>query len=131
MDEFSDPKPIATAEQFKAALLAVRDKIGISAKDLTMLRTHCRASKHTITAGQLAQEIGYPNYSSANLQYGILAHHVADALHYIPGPFSTGNPHWWRTLAYGNDDTPQSEDGHYEWVLRPELVQALQEMKWA
>jgi hypothetical protein len=66
----------------------------------------------------------------ANLRYGTLTHDVADALHYIPGPFSTGNPHWWRKLAYGSDGTPQTEDGHYEWIMRPELVQALQEMRW-
>ena len=131
MDEFSDPTPIATAEQFKAALLVVRDRVTNMIPYLAMLKAHCRAPAHTITALQLAREVGYSNYSSANLQYGTLAHHIADALHYTPGPFSTGNPHWWRTLASGNDGTPQTEDGHFEWIMRPELVQALQEMKWA
>jgi hypothetical protein len=96
-----------------------------------MLRAHCRAPNHTLSTGRLAQEVGYPNYASANMQYGTLAHHVADALHHRPGPFADGNPHWWRTLAYGNDAAPETEDGHYEWIMRPELVQALQEMSWA
>jgi len=34
------------------------------------------------------------------------------------------------TLAYGNDEAPQTEDGHYGWIMRPELVQALQGMRW-
>jgi hypothetical protein len=131
MDEYSDPSPIATAEQFKKALLAIRDRVGISQKDLAMLRTHCRAPAHTITSHQLAQEFGYSHFLVANGQYGTFAHLVADALHYTPGPFPDGNPHWWRTLAYGNDGVPQTKGGNYEWVMRPELVQALQDMKWA
>jgi|SRR5208282_6348165 len=131
MDEFSDPTAIATVEQFKAALLIVRDRVTDMTPYAALPKVHCRAPRHTITAGQLAKEMGYPNYSTANLRYGTLAHDVADALHYIPGPFSTGNPHWWRKLAYGNDGTPQTDDDHYEWIMRPELVQALQEMRWA
>lgn len=131
MDEYSNPTPIATVEQFKAALLAVRDRVGLSAKELAMLRAHCRAPNNTISTVRLAQETGYPSYSTANLQYGKLAHNIADALHYIPGPFASGEAHWWRTMAYGNDAVPQTDDGHYEWRMRPELVQALQEMRWA
>ena len=131
MDIYSDPSSIATAEQFKAALLLVRDKGGISPKDLAMLRAHCRAPNHTISTSRLAQEVGYPNFSSVNMQYGTLAHHFADALHVTLPPTPSGDPHWWRTLAYGNDGIPQTDDGCYEWIMRPELVQALQEMKWA
>lgn len=130
MNEFSDPTPIATAEQFKAALLAVRDRIGISPKDLAMLKTHCRAPNHTINTTQLAHALGYNKCGTAHLLYGALAHHVADALHY-KRKFSTGEPHWWRTLANGSEGAPQTEEGYYEWIMRPELVQALQEMKWA
>lgn len=128
MDIYSDPKPIATAEQFKAALLKVRDKVGITANDLAMLRAHYRAPNHTISTTRLAQEIGF---SPVNIQYGILARHVGDALNVSLPRTPSGDPHWWRTLAYGNDGAPQIEDGRYEWIMRPELVQALQEMKWA
>jgi len=130
MDQFSDPSPIATTEQFKAALLAVRDRFGIAPKDLQLLRAHCRAPRHTITAGQLAQELGAASYSAANLHYGTFAHQVADTLHYRPGPFSDGKPHWWRTLAFGSEDGQPTDDG-YEWIMRPELFQALQELRWA
>jgi hypothetical protein len=131
MDEFSNPNPIATAEQFKSALLSVRDKIGISPKDLALLRAHCRAPNHTISTFQLAKELGFSSHVSVNIPYGRLAHDVADALHYIPPPVPSGVAHWWRTLAYSNGCTPQIDDGHDEWIFRPELVQALQEMKWA
>lgn len=130
MDIYSDPTPIATVEQFKTALLTVRDKVGISDTDLAMLRAHYRAPNHTISTARLAQDVGYPNFSSVNLQYGILAHHVADALHITLPPSPSGNPHWWRTLAYGNGGAPQTDDGSYEWTLRPELVRALEELPW-
>jgi hypothetical protein len=131
MDAYNNPTPIATVEQFKAALLTVRDRIGITPKELALLQAHCRASKHTISTVKLAKELDYPNHRTVNMHYGALAHHVADALHHVPPPVPGGEAHWWRTLAYGNDEAPQTDDGHYEWIMRPELVQALQEMKWA
>jgi hypothetical protein len=130
MDAYSDPTPTASAEQFKTALLA-RDRIGIPAKHLAMLVAHCHTPNHTISTGQLAKEVGYPGNKTVNLQYGTLAHHIANELHHIPPPAPDGKAHWWRTLAYGNDGVPVTDDGHYEWIMRPELVQALQEMKWA
>lgn len=78
MSDYTDPKPIATAEPFKRELLAVRDRDGISQQELAMLRAHCRAPGHTITATRLAQEAGLASYSVANLQYGRFAHSVAD-----------------------------------------------------
>ncbi|HEX3799869.1 MAG TPA: hypothetical protein VH413_14335 [Verrucomicrobiae bacterium] len=129
--EFDDPSPIAGSEQFKEALRAVRDKVPDMIPFAKMLRAHCQAPRHTITASKLAEEVGYPNYSSANMQYGILAHHVADVLHYAPKPVKSGERHWWRTLAYGNEEMLHNENGHYEWIMRPELVQALQELNWA
>jgi hypothetical protein len=89
-----------------------------------LLRAHCRAPNHTISTFRDAKALGYACHGDLNKSYGKLAHDVADALHYVPPPTPSGDPHWWRTLAYGN------ENDHYEWIMRPELVQALQEMKW-
>ena len=131
MDEYSDPKQIATVEQYKAALLRVRDRIGFDPKDIAMLKAHCRAPNHTISTFQLAKELGYANHGSVNMAYGRLAHDVADALNYTPKPNAKGDSHWWRTLAYGKDGEPDNDDGHYQWVMRVELVQVLKEWKWA
>jgi hypothetical protein len=131
MDEYSNPAPIATAAQFKAALLAVRDRIGIDPKVLAMLRAHCRAPNHTTSTFQLSKELGHAGHGDVNKSYGRFAHDVCDALHVVLPPAPSGDPHWWRTLAFGNDDAPRVDSGHYEWIMRPELVQALQELKWA
>ena len=131
MDLFNDPKPIASVDEFKAALLKVRDKIGYSEKDRAMLREHCRAPEHMISPERLAEKVGYPNGDTVNLQYGKLAEHILDALNkslpVVPG----GKPHWWRTLAYGKDGEPEIDQGRYQWIMRPELAHVLQEWKWA
>jgi len=125
VDAYSDPTPIATAEQFKAALLTLRN----SKAGMAMLQAQYRATNHTISAAQLAKELGYDGHATVNLRYGTLAHRVAEALHYQPGPFPDGKPHWWYTLSYWNDST-QAEEGQDQWIMRPELAQALQELKW-
>ena len=130
MDEYSDPTPIATVQQFKAALLKVKNMGGLAQRDLILLRAHCHAAKHTISSFQLAKELGYASFGVVNIRYGKLARKVADSLPYTPKPDSKGNFHWWRTLSYGNDGTPQTDDGHYEWIMRPELVQVLEQWNW-
>ena len=125
VDAYSDPTPIATAEQFNAALLTLR----ISEAEMAMLRAQYRATNHTISAAQLAKELRYDSYATVNARYGALAHRLAEALHYQPGPFPDGKPHWWYTLSYWND-SPQAEEGQDQWIMRPELAQALQELKW-
>lgn len=125
VDAYSDPTPIATAEQFKAAL----SRVQISESELAMLRTQYGAPNHTISPGQMAKELHYGSYAAVNSRYGALAHRVAEALDYLPG-LADGKRHWWRTLSYWNDDAPEAGEGQDQWIMRPELAQALQELKW-
>lgn len=125
VDAYSDPTPIAATEQFKVALLTVH----ISEKELAMLQAQYKAPNHTISAAQLAKELRYDSYATVNARYGALAHRFAEALHYQPGPFSDGKAHWWYTLSYWND-SPRAEEAQDQWIMRPELAQALQELKW-
>lgn len=37
---------------------------------------------------------------------------------------------WWCTLSGGNTATDETMDGHFEFVMHPELVEALEEMRW-
>ncbi len=129
MTDFSDTTAIATPEQYRAALLAVRDRM--SDAHLAMLQAHCRAPDHTITATRLAEAAGLATYSAANLRYGTFAHWLADALGYAPDPRPSGAVRWWPALAYGKAGPEGALDGHFEWVMRPELVATLQSMRWA
>ena len=130
MNNFSDTAPIATTEQFKAALLATRDWNGIAPLQLQMLQAQCRAPECTISALQLANQLGFKNFAAARLQYGNFARAVADKLGYAPPQKGKGTPGWWFTLSTGGDNPGDLSDGHFEWTMRPELVEALRAMRW-
>lgn len=126
---YADPTPLATPDEYRKALLVVRDKHRISERDLKMLRAHYRADRHTITAGQLAAALEFKDGAAANLHYGKLAHKLSDALGIEPSKRVNGTVAWWRVIAYGPADRELGD--HFEWTMRPELVAALQAMKWA
>lgn len=122
---------IADPEKYVVALLKVRDAGKLrNTKFLQMLQAQYSKPEHTITATQLAEEVGYKNFNAANLQYGLLGHEIALHLAYEPPPRKNGDPMWYWCLSSGNDASAESIDGHYEFVMRPELVAALEKMKW-
>ena len=131
MNVCADAGPIATTEQFKAALLATRDWIGITPNQLQMLQAQCRAPECTISAAQLADQLRFKSFAAARLQYGTLARAIADKLGYAPPQRGKATTRWWLTLSTGRDGHNDVGDGHLEWVMRPELVAALRAMKWA
>lgn len=118
-------------EQFIAGLLKIRDKGKFNGtKFLTLLKAQYYSEQHTITATRLAEAADYANFNAANLHYGTLGHFLADAIGYHPPQRKNGESIWFWTLSTGNDASENTIDGHYEFVMRPELVEALQEMKW-
>jgi hypothetical protein len=96
-----------------------------------MLKAHCHAANHTLTASQLSSGIGLSHFGEANLLFGKFAHRIADQLGYAPGRRADGSTRWWSTLAYGRDAASENGDEHFEWIMRPELVAALRQMRWA
>jgi len=130
MNAISVSAPIATVEQFKRALLLVRDK-GLPQSHLDMLRAQCRAPNSAITATQLADAAKYQNFNAANLQYGTLAFNIAGVLGFTPACRSDGSPRWWTTLSYSIGGAAEPDTGHFQFVMRPELIEALRSMKWA
>ena len=122
---------VATKKDYIGALLKLRDKGKFrTTKYLDLLRAQYSSEQHTITATRLAEAVGFENYNAANLQYGSLAHEVADILGYQPPKRANGEPMWHWTLSSGNEASDDTIDGHYEFVMRTELVAALEEMKW-
>jgi hypothetical protein len=121
--------PIATPDQFKCALLALRDK-NLPEAHLTMLKTQCKCEDGKITSTKLAEAAGYENYNAANLQYGTLAFNLAGFLGYTPPKRKDGSFMWWTTLSYSLDGNSDPETGQFQFIMRPELMAALREMKW-
>lgn len=119
------------SEEYIEALLKLRDsKMLQNTKFLDMLKAQYSMPNHTITATQLAEAVGFKNYNATNLQYGTLGKEVARHLGYEPLKRSNGESIWFWVLSSGNEASDSTMDGHYEFVMRPELVKALETMKW-
>jgi len=131
MNLLNDSRPIATSDQFKKALLAIRDWNGISPGELQMLQSQCRAPDCTISASQIAEQLKLKDASYARLRYGKFARAVAERLDYVPPLRCAGSPCWWFTLSVGRDVDNGDDDDEGDWIMRPELVAALRSMKWA
>jgi hypothetical protein len=85
---------------------------------------------HTISLDHLAELLSLASSSGARNAYRNYAHLIADELKFVPGSVSN-KPVWLCAIAYGLPDADAKMDGEYEWIMRPELVEAMQTMKWA
>jgi hypothetical protein len=96
-----------------------------------MLRAHANAPKHTLTATELARTAGYDSYEVANFQYGKLGRQVAEFLN-LPLRIDPrrGEPVWTTAIAAGADEG-EDENGHWQWTMHPEVVQALRDLNMA
>lgn len=121
---------VATSEQYKKALIGVRNEKKLRGTSLEMLKAQYSMPNHIITASGLARAVGFENYNAANLRYGSLGREIAVQLSYTPPKRNDGTPIWFWSISYGNEASDATIDGHYEFVMRPELVRALEEMKW-
>ncbi|HZZ82273.1 MAG TPA: hypothetical protein VFE62_27495 [Gemmataceae bacterium] len=128
MNDFTDATPIATPEQFRVALLAARQ--GMTEVQLKLLQAHCRSADRTASIDRLAQQLSLPNPSGARTAYNNYAHAIADGLKFVPAALAK-KPIWLFAIAYGQPNANSKMDGDFEWVMRPELVQALEAMRWA
>ncbi|WP_156035035.1 hypothetical protein [Terrabacter tumescens] len=100
------------------------DSINVTAKQRAMLEFHHAAPGRAVSATTLASAVGFSNYTSANLQYGKLAGHVAGALglvvpeHVLVGVLVT--------FVYPD----QAKNEQFLWVMRERVALALEELGW-
>lgn len=109
-----------TWEDYKKALLSLRP---ISDNHLKMLEAHYRAPSHTITMAALSKHMGYKGHQSANLQYGLFAKRVAEALGLSLDTQVTA-------LALLEQPGPGIGQEHWRLIMLPRLVEALDNLKW-
>lgn len=110
---------------------------------IAMLRAHLAAPDHLISATKLAEAAGYAGYEGANLHYGKLGQRVADEIGFVPPRREDGTEIW--TCAIARDtamDTEYPDTSmlealsrnmetlHFEWQMRPQVVQALRALGW-
>ncbi|CAN5858430.1 hypothetical protein BH24GEM1_BH24GEM1_00790 [soil metagenome] len=91
---------------------------------LKLLQSHYAAPEHTITATELARSIGYKNHSAANLHYGKLAALLKSEL-----KWSTGESVGLKWLVEFVDPGERN-NAEILWVMRPQLAEALEELRW-
>lgn len=113
---------IPTASEYEKALTEIEGSI--TDKQKIMLEAHFNAHNRSITFADLATVAEYPNYSSANLQYGKLGKNLGDALGF-------------EFEVYGNDKTKFTssaialEDPYSDGILmHHELAKALINLSW-
>ncbi|MEZ8237525.1 MULTISPECIES: HNH endonuclease [Vibrio] len=95
---------------------------------IKMLKANYRAEDRKITAIQLAKAAGYENYMTGNEQYGSFAHELSLILQHTPEQQKNGVPIWTYTICTAADET--NINGHFTWVLKDQVAEALEELKW-
>lgn len=108
------------SSRFEQALLAVELKM--SAAQRAMLVGHAYAPKRIASMRRLAEFGGYDDFKKANLQYGRLGRLVAAELGV------TGLANKTQALATGGNEL--DEHGHWQWQLRDNLAEALENLGW-
>lgn len=89
---------------------------------LAMLEAHYRAVRRRITATDLAAAAGYSSYGAANLQYGIFAHKLCDAMSFAPPVGNSGEPTYTYVLAASS----KLQNLDWEWTMHPVVAQAIE-----
>ncbi|MBK1658265.1 hypothetical protein E2C05_13445 [Paracraurococcus ruber] len=87
-----------------------------------MLRALYEAPGRTLTATQLAAAAGYPNDTTANLQFGLLGQAIADDLGMILPKRPDGAPTSTASPVQGPDG---QRDGDFPWTMRPQVAAAI------
>lgn len=110
-----------TAEAYKQALRQLEQEGRLLDIQLKWLRAHYNAPQHVITAGELADLMGYQYHGSVNLWYGDLGKKVAELVGYQP---PEGYTQLSTLVTFDREESP------YPMRLRPNFVQALESLGW-
>lgn len=109
---------LVTIDAFKEAFKALEPRI--TAAQRRMLLGHAQAPGHRLSMEAIAQLGGYDSYGAANSQYGSLGSLVAR--HFAINGLANKT----QMLAYAAEEN--DAQGHFQWVLRTQVVDALVEL---
>jgi hypothetical protein len=114
----SDPREL-TVEQYRAAFLKLEPKL--TAKQRELLQAHYGAPGHKATYTELARLVGWKRYSAVSLHYGGLARKIGEM-------YGLRLPELW--VWGGVLSSFEHLAREWEFTLRPQVVQALEELGW-
>jgi hypothetical protein len=112
---------IPTAEEYREALTAVRDRMAVG--QLLLLQRHYTAPGRTTTARRLAEAVGFQDWRGVNLQYGMLAKWVCDAL-----GLAVDGDSLFALATFARD--PGIDQGECRLVMRAQVARALEQLGW-
>jgi len=104
-----------SAQQFADALQKLNDRI--TDKQWELLCAHYQAPNRSVTARQLAKEVGFQNYGGVNLQYGRLGALLGSVL-----GLEKRNSSMLATFI----KPEESDNSEWLWVMLPALAEALE-----
>jgi hypothetical protein len=110
-----------SSEEYRQAFAAIRDQITVN--QLLMLQRHYHAPGRTVTARRLAERVGFATHGGANLQYGILAKQLCDALQ-----VRIEEEQVFILALFARD--PSVERGEIQFIMRPQVAHALAALGW-
>ncbi len=109
---------LPTQPQFVKALGKVFKPRG---RQLDFLREHVQAPGRALTARRLAEAVGYQNHGGINLQYGLLAKRIGDAL---------GRKDVDIALLVALVRPPAVTNKEWVLVMHPQFAEALKQAGW-
>ncbi len=114
------PMKIPTNEQYLEALKS----IDMTQNQKKMLKEHYDAPNRTITYTELADAADYENHGGANLQYGLLAKKIGDAIGFEYADEENNPEKKFHGSAIGMGN-PYTTGDNFELVMHHELAKAI------
>lgn len=115
---------LPTFEDYRRAFQSLSETGRLTESNLRVLQAHYSRPRFRTSSQQLRDALGFDGIAGSNSAYGAVAKKVALELDFdTPYPQNTRS-RYWRALSDGDG----SED-HFIWVLRPAVVQALEELE--
>jgi len=111
-------------EEYAVALEKILRKL--SARQKAMLTAHHSAPEQLVSTTELAAAAGYPNYNSANLQYGFVGKALYAELHVELTRMADGSPIY--TSALATEGRRAVDEKDWLWKLRPEVAYAIEQV---
>jgi hypothetical protein len=121
LNDLAQNAPDPLPEQYVDALKQLLPSL--STAHLAMLKAHYRAADRSLTATQLAKAAGYAGYASANLQYGLMARNLWEALPTRLPTGPDGQPIY--TYALADEGDRSGSEAQWVWKLRPAVAAAM------
>lgn len=118
-----------SAEQYRQAMLSLRENGKINEKIMEMLKFHYFSKNHTVTFTQLACAANYANYGNANIDYGKFGHKLGDAIdmEFSPSKVRNGEPFYCSAIGIAIERRGNEE---FKLKMHQEVVEALNQLGW-